>query len=73
MTVGEDGSLCFCIRAADGSEAEAYPHLPAGMRDGAVIVELTGEAVEAALTRPRRPSGEADPQLSQPGRTRPDS
>ncbi|WP_431962429.1 hypothetical protein [Actinacidiphila sp. bgisy160] len=34
--------------------AEEYAHLPAGMRDAAVVVEMTGEALEAALTGPRR-------------------
>ncbi|MET9689723.1 hypothetical protein ABZY81_14765 [Streptomyces sp. NPDC006514] len=99
-TVGEDGSLCFWIRASDGSEAEMFAdgygvpvsrpgagavfgiitelasrlgavifdpsrgaivcgaeehaHLPAGMQEDAVVVDMTGEAVEAALTGPRR-------------------
>ncbi|MFF8605697.1 hypothetical protein ACF06X_07135 [Streptomyces sp. NPDC015346] len=101
LTVGEDGTLAFWIRASDGSEAEVtadrhgilvsrphagavfgiiaelvsrlgavildpggsgvvcraeeLAHLPAGMREDAVVIEMTGEAVEAALTRPRHP------------------
>ncbi|MFF7313036.1 hypothetical protein [Streptomyces sp. NPDC008137] len=95
LTVAEDGSLRFWIRASDGSEAEISadetgllverPHaggvfaivaelvsrlgavvvdpttgrivcreeersqLPAGMQDDAVIIEMTGEALSAAL------------------------
>lgn len=101
LTVGEDGSMSFWIRAPDGGEAEvfadvhglgvsrpnagdvfaviaeltsrlgavvldpsrvgvvcgveAYTHLPAEMRDDAVVIDMTGEALEAALTGPRRP------------------
>lgn len=35
--------------------AEEYAHLPAGMRDDAIVIEMTGEALQAALTGPRRP------------------
>ncbi|MDX2646875.1 hypothetical protein PV341_25560 [Streptomyces sp. PA03-1a] len=35
--------------------AEEYAHLPVGMRDAAVVVEMTGEALETALIGPRRP------------------
>ncbi|MER5913692.1 hypothetical protein ABT124_25205 [Streptomyces sp. NPDC001982] len=101
LTVAEDGTLQFWIRASDGSEAELFAHengilvsrpqadgvfgiiaelvsrlgaviidpseggvvcraeehahLPAGMRDDAIVIEMTGEAVETALTGPRRP------------------
>ncbi|MGW1885848.1 hypothetical protein [Streptomyces sp. NPDC001970] len=101
LTVGEDGTLGFWIRASDGSEAEMFvdeygitvhrPHaggvfgivaelvsrlgaiiinpsrvgvvcraeelagLPPGMQHDAIVIEMTGEAVEAALTGPRRP------------------
>lgn len=34
--------------------AEEHPHLPAGMPDDAVVVEMTGEALETALTGRRR-------------------
>jgi len=35
-------------------EAE-YAHLPSGMKEDAVVIEMTGEAVEAALIGTRRP------------------
>ncbi|WP_327260696.1 hypothetical protein OG444_03575 [Streptomyces sp. NBC_01232] len=34
--------------------AEEYAHLPADMRDDVLVIEMTGEALEAALTGPRR-------------------
>lgn len=34
---------------------EERPHLPADMQDDAIVIEMTGEALEAALTEPRRP------------------
>ncbi|GGT72130.1 hypothetical protein [Streptomyces lateritius] len=101
LTVGEDGTSGFWIRASDGGEAEMSAdrygilisrphagavhgivaelvsrlgavvidpsragvvrraeeraHLPADTRDDAVVIEMTGEALEAALTGPRRP------------------
>ncbi|MER6982235.1 hypothetical protein [Streptomyces carpinensis] len=101
LAVGEDGTVAFCVRAGDGSEAEfsvdetgilvyrpqaggvfgiiaelasrlgaviidpssagvvcraeELDHLPAGMRDDAVVVEMTGESLEAALTGPHEP------------------
>lgn len=36
--------------------AEEHARLPSGMYDGAVVVDTTGEAVETALTGPRRSS-----------------
>ncbi|MER5382062.1 hypothetical protein ABT040_17565 [Streptomyces sp. NPDC002688] len=101
LTVGEDGSLGFWIRASDGSEAEVFvdeygitvhrpqaggvfgivaelvsrlgaviidpgsgrvvcrqeqhADLPPEMQHGAIVIEMTAEAVETALTGPRRP------------------
>ncbi|QES48810.1 hypothetical protein DEJ50_14255 [Streptomyces venezuelae] len=41
-------------RAGIVCRAEEQPHLPPDMREGAVVIEMTGEALEAALTGPRR-------------------
>ncbi|MFI1162243.1 hypothetical protein ACH4UM_01210 [Streptomyces sp. NPDC020801] len=35
--------------------ADVYAHLSAGMREDAMVIEMTGEAVEAALVEPQRP------------------
>jgi hypothetical protein len=42
-------------RAGVVCRAEEHPHLPAGMQDDAIVIEMTGEALETALTGPRRP------------------
>ncbi|WP_416984074.1 hypothetical protein [Streptomyces sp. T028] len=33
--------------------AEEHAHLPPAMRDDAIVIEMTGEALETALTGPR--------------------
>ncbi|MEV6397412.1 hypothetical protein AB0M39_22015 [Streptomyces sp. NPDC051907] len=35
--------------------ADEHAHLPAGMRDDAIVIEMEGETLEAVLTGPRRP------------------
>ncbi|MFE9779686.1 hypothetical protein ACFYPA_16170 [Streptomyces sp. NPDC005775] len=44
-------------RAGVVCSPEAYAHLPAGLRDDALVIEPTRETLEAALTGPRRPAG----------------
>jgi len=48
VIIDPSGAVVVC-------QAEEHAHLPAGMQDEAIVIEMTGEAVEAALLGPRRP------------------